>query len=598
MLACRSRPRYGKADRLVKSMLTLLNISNVALIEDLQVEFDRGLNLLTGETGSGKSIIVDVLGLLIGGRFGSELIRAGKQRASIEGLFSLAPVKELQELLASAGIELISDELIIRREFSAGGRSKTFINNQLATHTMLRDLRPFLVDIHGQGEQQTLLNPDTHLDLLDAFGRLEALRDEVAGRYRLWASIKMRLQELQKDEAERLQLTDVLRFQIEELERAGLTPKEDERLDEERRRLTNIEKVSLLCSQGFSAAYEENDSGVARLAQIIRRIQELSEYESGFKGYMEGLESARAMLEDLAFALRDFGEGLEFSPSRLVEVEARLAEISRLKRKYGGSIEAALEHLARSEDRLRNVERSDQRDRELRAELAAATNRYLESARLLHNERIRAIKKFEASARRNLAEVAMEHARLDVQISSPPDVLESGSEPGTSGLEQEVVSTDGSGIRFTARGFDKVEFYFSANAGEPVRPLGKVASGGEASRMMLVLKTIVNASRFPRTIVFDEIDSGIGGRVAEAVGIKLKRLSETNQVLCVTHQPQIARFADSHLLLRKEAVGGRTQIGVEKLDRRSRVEEIARMLTGADITDTARRHAREMLKIG
>jgi DNA repair protein RecN (Recombination protein N) len=568
-------------------MLTLLNISNVALIDELRVEFDPGLNLLTGETGSGKSIMVDALGLLIGGRFSSDMLKTGATAAFVEGLFSLQPVPELVELLTAAGIEMDGGELIIRRELSAAGRSKVFVNNRLATGPILRDLRPFLVDIHGQGDQQTLFNSDTHMDLLDSFAAVESLRDEVSARYRRLTLIQSELDQQRRDEAERFQLVDILRFQIDELERAGLSIGEDERLEEERRRLNNIEKLTQICSDGFAVTYEDTDSGLARIGQALRKVEELSEYESSFRSYLEGLRSASALLEDLAFALRDFGEKLEFSPARLAEVDNRLAEISRLKRKYGGTTQNALEHLARSQDRLRNIERSDERDTQLRQELKAAAGDYLESARHLHEKRTRAVGKFSTAIEQSLAEVAMESARFEVRVQTSVDL----DNPFDSTEDLTKVQA-----AFTSRGVDKVEFFFSANVGEPPRALAKVASGGEASRLMLVLKTIANASRFPRTIVFDEIDSGIGGRVSEAVGVKLKKLSETNQVLCVTHQAQIARFADCHLLLQKEVVEGHTEIGVEKLDKRARVEEIARMLTGADITQSARRHARELLK--
>jgi DNA repair protein RecN (Recombination protein N) len=303
----------------------------------------------------------------------------------------------------------------------------------------------------------------------------------------------------------------------------------------------------------------------------LKDVEELAEYESSFHDYLEGLESARAVLEELSFSLRDFADRLEFSPSRLAEIEDRLAEISRLKRKYGGSIAASLEHLARSEDRLRQIETSDERERELNAELAAARERYLDLARKLHKERVRAAKKFEQAVEKGIAEGAIDNARFQVQVND---------------------SVDSAG----QKGIDHTEFYFSANVGEEVKPLARVASGGEASRLMLVLKTVANGSQFPRTIVFDEIDTGIGGRVSEAVGIKLKKLAQTNQVLCVTHQPQIARFADSHLVVQKEALKGRTQVSVGRLDKAGRIEELARMLTGAQITDSARRHAKELLK--
>jgi DNA repair protein RecN (Recombination protein N) len=574
-------------------MLTLLSISNIALIDELRVEFDHGLNLLTGETGSGKSIIVDALGVLIGGRFTSDLLKSGSERAFIEGLFSVVSSEELQKLLTAAGIETPAtsenskgpsrepNEIIIRRELSASGRNKIFINNQLATQSLLRDLRPFLVDIHGQGDQQTLFNTDTHLEMLDAFAGQAALRREVADSYQQWNGLRRELEELQRDEAEKFQLVDILKFQIDELERAQLALGEDATLEEERRRLHNVEKLTLLCAQSYGLIYEDTDAALTRVRLATRQIEELGSYESAFRDYLEGLESARAILEDLAFSLRDFSEKLEFSPARLEQIENRLAEISSIKRKYGGSIEGALEHLARSEDRLRQVEHTHERESQVHSELAASQAAYLELARRLHRERLRAAKKFEQAVEHGLKEVAMESAKFQVQITAP----EAGD-----------LKDSSDSARFTARGIDHVEFQFSANVGEGVKPLVKVASGGEASRLMLVLKTVANASEYPRTIVFDEIDSGIGGRVSEAVGAKLKKLSQTNQVLCVTHQPQIARFADSHLLVRKETAGCRTEVSVENLDRRARVEEIARMLTGAEITDSARRHAREMLK--
>jgi DNA repair protein RecN (Recombination protein N) len=438
------------------------------------------------------------------------------------------------------------------------------------------------VDIHGQGEQQTLFNPDTHLELLDAYAGVAAIRQDTIDCYRRWSQLRRELDALQKDEAEKFQLIDMLRFQIDELDRARLAVGEDDRLEEERKRLMNVEKLTTLANESFALVYEDSDSAVTRLRQASRKVEELAEYESSFRDYQEGLESARAVAEDLAYSLRDFADRLEFSPERLEEIENRLAEISRLKRKYGGTIENAIEHLARSQDRLRQIEHSDERESELKAELSAARRDYLIAARALDDERKRAAKKFERSVEAGLAEVAMENARLEVSIKAPSN--------------DELESEEASSL-FTARGIDRVEFYFSANVGEAVRPLAKVASGGEASRLMLVLKTVANASEFPRTIVFDEIDTGIGGRVSEAVGVKLKKLAETNQVLCVTHQPQIARFADSHLLVQKEARAGRTEVSVDKLDRRGRVEEIARMLTGAEITESARRHARELLKV-
>jgi DNA repair protein RecN (Recombination protein N) len=563
-------------------LLALLNITNFALISELKVEFERGLNLLTGETGSGKSIIVDALGVLIGDRFTAEMIRAGERQASVEGLFTLGAHPQVGAILEEAGVGLQARgdvELVIRRELSSEGRGRVFVNNRLATLSLLRNLRPLLVDIHGQGTQQTLFDPDTHLELLDAFADLSAAHEELAGRFRRWAALDRELESLRRDEAEKFHLTDALRFQVSELESARLAPGEDEQLEAERRRLANLERLTELCADAYNLTYEESDSTVARLGRLERQTEELSHYEPSYRSYLEGLSAARAVLEDLAASLRDFLDGLTFSPARLDEIESRLAEIARLKRKYGGTIESALEHLAASRERLRQLERTDERAEEVAKELAAARDSYVEAATRIHRARLKSADEFRRAVEASLKEVALEHARFEARVAAPASV------------ESEEAARS-----FTPAGFDRVEFYFSANAGEPLRPLAKVASGGEASRLMLVLKTSASPARFPRTIVFDEVDAGIGGRVSEAVGLKLKALSRTNQVLCVTHQAQIARFADTHLLVGKRSARGRTEVGVEQLDRRRRVEEIARMLTGAEITEAARRHAREMLK--
>src|SRR5687767_14684247 len=433
-------------------MLQFLNISNIALIDELQVEFEPGLNLLTGETGSGKSIIVDALGVLIGGRFTSDLIKSGVERGSIEGLFVVDPNPDLERLLEDAGVDAASsEEIIIRRELSATGRNKIFINNQLATHSLLRQVREFLVDIHGQGDQQTLFNPHTHLELLDSFAISNRLRDEVAEAYRAWTAVQRELDTLRRDDSEKFQLVDTLKFQIEELERAQLVIGEDERLDEERKRLANVEKLTALCQSSYGRIYEDDESALARLRLALKDVTELSEYESSFRDYLEGLESARAVLEDLSFSLRDFADKLQFSPVRLAEIEDRLAELSRLKRKYGGSIESALEHLARSEDRLRQIETSDERERELSAEVEAARTRYLDRAGKLHRERVRAAKRFEKTVESCIAELAMERGRFQVQVM---DITDS---PGPKGI-------------------DHIEFYFSANAGEDLKPLARVRS--------------------------------------------------------------------------------------------------------------------------
>ncbi|HEY0429423.1 MAG TPA: DNA repair protein RecN [Pyrinomonadaceae bacterium] len=561
-------------------MLSLLKIKNIALIDEIGLEFASGLNLLTGETGSGKSIIVDSLGALTGERVSSDLIKEGETSARIEGLFNVSAGKDLRRIFDESGVELDEGgevDLIVRRELSATGKNRIFVNNQLVTQNFLKKIGAYLVDIHGQGEQATLFNAATHLEMLDEYAGLENLREQVAGKYRAMREIRREIENLQSDEAQKLQLIDVLQFQVDEIRRVNLQPGEDEAMEEEKRRLNNVEKLSSLSDESYSMLYENEESTVTTLEKVVRRINELAEYESSFRDYAEGLQTAQAVLEDLAFAVRDFRGSLEFSPERLEEIENRLAEISRLKRKYGGAIETILAHFDEAEERLKNIETAEMREEELRRELKKAREDYLKIARELHEKRERAARKFEKETEASLKMVALEKARFEVRIDAPDFADEAADKS------------------FTAKGFDRIEFYFSANPGESVKSIAKVASGGELSRLMLILNTTAKFSEHKKAMVFDEIDTGIGGRVAEAVGLKLKELAKTQQVLCVTHQPQVASLADHHFFVQKEAVKNRTEIRVKELGKNEKVEEIARMLTGAEITETARQHAKEML---
>lgn len=557
-------------------MLSLLKIKNIALIDEIEIEFSAGLNLLTGETGSGKSIIVDSLGALTGDRVSSDLVKEGAEAAKIEGLFVIKSHPQLLAAFDESGIELEkADELeiIIRRELSLSGKNRIFVNNQLATQSFLKKIGEFLVDIHGQGEQATLFNPATHLEMLDQYAGLGKLREKLAEKYSALQKIKKEVAAFRQDQTEKLQLLDVLRFQTDEIGRANLAPFEDDALEEEKRRLNNIEKLSALSGEAFAELYEKHDSTLSTLDKALKDVRELSEFEPGFGEYREGLDNARAVLEDLAISLRDYKNKLEFSPARLEEIENRLVEITGLKRKYGGTIESVLEHFSESEQRLKNIESSELREKELETELKKAVEDFVVLANEASQKRKAAAAKLEKAVGVNFKAVALEKAKLEVKItadSSNPD-------------------------SFTSKGFDSVEFYFSANPGESPKPIAKVASGGEASRLMLVLKTTATALENPNTAVFDEIDAGVGGRVAEAVGLKLKELSAQHQVLCVTHQAQVAALADHHFVVTKETDKKRAVIGVAELADNERIEEIARMLTGAQITETAREHAKELL---
>jgi DNA repair protein RecN (Recombination protein N) len=553
------------------------------LIEELEVQFGPGLNLLTGETGSGKSIIVDSLGALTGERISADLIKQGEHSARIEGQFAVPVTPALKALLERSGFETEGDrevELIVKRDLTLSGKNRVFVNDQLVTQAFLKQLGPMLVDIHGQGEQAALYDVRSHIRLLDAYAGNADLRERTAGAHAAVSSVSAELADLERNEAEKLQLLDILKFQVDEISRASLRVGEDTELEEEKLRLNNVEKLSALSGEAYSLLYDDAASTAATLEKAARRVDELVAFDTRFSEYVEALRTAKAVIDDLSITLRDFRSRLEYSPQRIEEIETRLADISRLTRKYGGSIESVLAHLQDASERLDSIEMSEYREEDLRRQLADLRAEYVRAATELHRSRKAAAAKFEKAVEKNLRAVALEKARFEVRFDPRSDAPHNEDEPEKA---------------FNANGFDDVEFYFSANVGEPPRPLAKIASGGEASRLMLILKTSARQNDGNKTAVFDEIDVGIGGRVAEAVGLKLRSLAEDQQVLCVTHQPQIASLADRHFVVEKAVAGKRTSINVRELTKAEKVEEIARMLAGEKVSETAREHAREML---
>ncbi len=554
-------------------MLKSLNISNLAVVTKLQVEFGNGLNLLTGETGSGKSIIVDALGMLLGGRASAEMIRSGEQKAYVEGTFQVVKHQELFRTVETAGLEIDTRELVVRREIAASGRSRVFVNDELTTVAFLRELRPFLVDIHGQNDQQTLLYAESHLDLLDLFAGLEKDCNETRNKYHQWQKLERELAEIRRTEAERLRSLDILEFQATEIEKVGLEVGEDERLQNERRLLINGEKLTNTSVHCYDLLYESDSSILAHITTIAKKLDELASLDTRFEPYLEPMQTARYGLEDLAYFLRDYVDRADFSPERLKEVEERLIEIDRLKRKYGTSIETILATAEQMREKLLRLHSSDAQARELISSIAKAKETYWQLAEDLSKRRRKAAKELEIAVMEELKYLAMERTEFRM------------------GFLDNLVGDN----RATERGIDNVEMLVSTNVGEEFRPLVKIASGGEISRLMLALKTITAPTEYPRTLIFDEVDVGIGGRVAEAVGQRLKKLATTNQVLCVTHQAQIARFADMHYSVEKKITAGRTEVNVEKLDQLGRVEELARMIGGSQITELTRQHASELL---
>ena len=569
-------------------MLRLLNIVNFAVIDRLQVEFKQGLNVLSGETGSGKSILIDALGLLLGDRSSPDLIRTGENRAFIEGVFDIEGNTPLEELLSEAGLEVGEDELLIRRELVANGRGRIFINDQVANVGLLKSIQPHLIDIHGQGDQQSLLLPEVHLNLFDAFAGASKNRARVSQAYDNLQRIARELEQLKQSESERLQTLDIVNFQISEIEHANLAPNEDVELEAERNLLVNAERLAELSGAAYKRIYDDEDSILSTLAVAQKRLNDLAAVDNRFAPYLEQLSTVKHILNDIAFFLGEYYGGIQASPERLRVVDDRLMELNRLKRKYGDSVVVVIEACAKLVERRRRLMNSDEHGQLLESNLREALNEYEKESSTLSDLRRGSTAKFEIAVNKELEDVSLGSARFSSRL------CESQKGQLAQKLQSLLGQTDKGGIR--RAGNEDVEFLFSANPGEELRPMNGVASGGELSRLMLALKTITAPSLFPKTLIFDEIDVGIGGKVADAVGMRLRRLAKTNQVLCVTHQLQIARYADAHFLVNKDVVNGRTLTKVVELDEQGRIEELARMIGGSEVTASARKHAKELIK--
>jgi DNA repair protein RecN (Recombination protein N) len=541
------------------------------------VEFAPGLNLLTGETGAGKSILIDALTLLLGDKASAEVIRHGTEKAVVAAIFEAEP-SGIAAVLEENGLDSEGDQLIVRREITANGRGRVFVNNQPATVGVLKQLAPHLAVIHAQNEAVLGFDPASRLALLDSYAGSDLSATGEA--HAKWREIAARIADLERDEQDRLRLLDIWKFQREEIEQADLKAGEDEALETEKRVLGNSERIFTAAMTAFDHLYEGEGSASEQLKAAAKQLEELARFDEKFREQAATVESARITVEDLGTSLRDYAEGIHASPERLAEVEERLALIDRLKRKYGKALEEVIAHGDELGRKLNEMENKDEVVRVLKKQLAAAAEQYLEAARALSRKRYEAAKKLEKTVETEINDLAMK-ARFKIEIG---------------GTDEE--------LNWTVSGFDQVAYMISANPGEPLGPVEQIASGGELSRVMLALKASVEAGKsrskkdpaHQRTLVFDEIDAGIGGRAAEAVGKKLKALSKTKQVLCITHLPQIASFADHHYLIEKKEASGRTKTTVRALDREDRTEEIARMLSGAKLTETSLKHAEQMLK--
>ena len=543
-------------------MLQLLRVRNFALIDELELELEKGFNLLSGETGAGKSLIVDALSLLAGAKASPDVIRTGEQRAIIEAVFE-APA---DLALESVGLDAEAEELIVRREIFSGNRNRVYINSQPSTVTALRSLAPGLLEVHGQHEQQTLLDIGHQLALIDRVGSAEALGEQVRTLYDGLRRLEDELSALTRAESEKLQRTDLLQFQRDEIEAVNPQDGETERLGERVRVLEHSGKLLETAAESYQALYEAEPSVLSMLAAVEKSLREVAAYDRSLENIVEQSASASATVEDMAYALRDYVQTIDADPAELEHLQGRLAELERLHRKYGPEL---LTHLAKVIRELDNLGLAETNKADIRRQLTELRNNYARAAGDLRTIRHRVSKTLEQSVTEELRSLAMPMA--DFSIHWKP-------------------------IEPSATGMDLPVFLLAPNPGEEPGPLAQIASGGELSRVMLALRTVLAVDGGDKTLVFDEIDAGIGGEAAETVGRRLRELSRSYQVLCVTHLSQVARFADHHHRIEKLVVDGRTVTHSETLDDTARVEELARMMSGTNISSAARRHVKELLK--
>jgi DNA repair protein RecN (Recombination protein N) len=588
-------------------MLVELRAENYAVIDHAIAGFGAGLNLLTGETGAGKSILVDALALLMGGKSSADIVRHGAEKAVVSCVFESTPGADA--VLEANGIDSESSEIILRREILSGGKGRVFVNNQPATVQVLKQLAPELALVHAQSETLSSFDATQQRILLDRFGGVQT--DACAESYAQWRAAEDKLNELLEGEQDRLRNVDLWTWQRNEIEQARLIAGEDEALETEKRVLANAEKLYAAALAGFDQLYEGGSSAEAALEAALRNVEELARYDGRFTESAQQLAGARATISDVAASLRDYADGIHGSPERLAEIEDRLALLDRLKKKYGKTV---AEVIAFGEDVARKLAEVEDRDeilKDLRAERAQAAAAYRKRAAALTAERQAAAAKLAKLAESHINSLAM-NTRFQVSVTSAI-AAESGAESDATlkahGLSRAMNDEGKEGAlvpeadsSWTAQGWDTVAYLISTNPGEPLKPLIEIASGGELSRILLALKVAVEESTSkskkktaPRTLVFDEIDIGIGGRAAEAVGHKLKTLARAQQVLCVTHLPQIAAFADQHLAVEKREQDKRTTTRIRVLDDRARTHEVARMLSGAKVTETSLQHAAQMI---
>lgn len=554
-------------------MLKFLSVENFALIDRLEIEFSKGLNLITGETGSGKSILVDAVGLLVGRRASLEMVRQGFEQARVEGMFELSGEHPARVFLADAEIPLEGGELIIRRNISRSGSNKIFINGVLSPLATLSQLGTFLADIHGQHEQQLLLRSSVQLQFLDAFSAHEPLTQQVRESFHLLQGVRSELERLQASEQEKLQRLDTLHFQIADIDKLQLRAGLDVELEAERGLLASAEKRLSASQRAYQDIYEREESSLSLLHQAKKELEELCELDPQLEPVMVKLSDSRYLLEEVAYQLRDYTNQIESNPGRLDAVQESLSEIQKARRKYGETVDEILAYLEKAQKEVLELSQCEAEIEQLTKKESQLESKYRALAQHLSRGRHQQAKLLSRQVERELTDLHMGNAAFTVQVNTSDE-------------------------KVTEQGMDQVEFLISANVGESSKPLAKIASGGELSRTVLALKSILTLEDYPKTLVFDEVDAGIGGRVASTIGEKLARLGTAHQVFCVTHLPQVASYASQHFHVTKRPSAERTIVEIVPLEQKARVEEISRMMAGKALTDTTRKQARELLRRG
>ncbi|MEC1754029.1 DNA repair protein RecN [Bacillus mojavensis] len=567
-------------------MLAELSIKNFAIIEELTVSFERGLTVLTGETGAGKSIIIDAISLLVGGRGSSEFVRYGETKAELEGLFQLDSGHPVFDVCAEQGIDVSDEMIVMRRDISTNGKSVCRVNGKLVTIASLREIGRLLLDIHGQHDNQLLMEDEKHLQLLDKFAGAEvesALQAYQEG-YQRYMKLLKKLKQLSESEQEMAHRLDLIQFQLEEIESAKLELNEDEQLQEERQQISNFEKIFESLQNAYNALRSEQ-GGLDWVGMASSQLEDLSDINEPLQKLSESVSNSYYLLEDATFQMRNMLDELEYDPERLNFIEARLNEIKQLKRKYGATVEDILEYASKIEEEIDQIENRDSHLQSLKQELDSVGKDVAVEVANVSRIRKTWAKKLADEIHRELKSLYMEKSTFDTEFKV---------RTATRGEEAPVVN--GQPVQLTEQGIDLVKFLISTNTGEPLKSLSKVASGGELSRVMLAIKSIFSSQQDVTSIIFDEVDTGVSGRVAQAIAEKIHKVSMGSQVLCITHLPQVAAMADTHLYIAKELKDGRTTTRVKPLTKQEKVAEIGRMIAGVEVTDLTKRHAKELLK--